>query len=101
MPLLTVQFAPSPVTTALSGTNSLLSTLFANTFKLWLSLGARVVFTTYKQRVVYSDVYASNCETGRQMILKLTATSVLKLILLLPSSRNSILMLKFTPYILK
>ena len=34
--LLTVQFSPSPVTTALSGTNILLSTLFANTFKLWL-----------------------------------------------------------------
>jgi hypothetical protein len=69
MQLLTVQFSPSPVTTALSDTNILLSTLFANTFKLWLSLGARVVFTPYKQTVVYSDVYASNYETGRHIIL--------------------------------
>jgi len=34
-----------------------------------MALGARVVFTPYKQTVVYSDVYASNYETGRQMIL--------------------------------
>ena len=63
MQLLTVQFSPSLVTTALSGTNILLSTLFANTFKLQLSLGERVVFTPYKQTVVYSDVYFSNYET--------------------------------------
>jgi hypothetical protein len=90
MRLLTVQFSPSPVTTALSGTN-ILSTLFANTVKLWLSLGAEVVFTPYKQRVMYSDVCVSNYETWRKMTRKLTATSVPKLILLLPSSRNFIL----------
>ena len=41
MQLLTVQFSPSPVTTALSGTNIILSILLANTVKLWLSFGAK------------------------------------------------------------
>jgi hypothetical protein len=84
MKLLTVQFSPSPVPTALLGTNILLSTLFANTLKLWLSLGGKSRFHTIQtnSRVLWclcfqlwdwktkdSDV---NCNKRSQTYLALT-----------------------------